>query len=138
MLLRWHPQAPEAFPSPFRRFACLDLILKLYWRKNALLFTCLQLKQGEQSKQQATRNSDCLHFYTAKTQTALALPFLPCLTLRVEQCFDSGSLMGSYCHEEYSSVRINESKVIWGKQYMKVSFCCNFSMFIVSSTFGEN
>ena len=36
--------------------------------------------------------SACLHFYTAKTQAALALPFLPCSTLRVEQCFDSGSL----------------------------------------------
>ena len=38
--------------------------------------------------------SACLHFYTAKTQAALALPFLPCSTLRVEQCFDSGSLFG--------------------------------------------
>ena len=37
--------------------------------------------------------SACLHFYTAKTQAALALPFLPCLTLRVEHCFDSGSLL---------------------------------------------
>ena len=36
--------------------------------------------------------SACLHFYTAKTQAALALPFLPCSTLRVEQCFDSGCL----------------------------------------------
>ena len=36
--------------------------------------------------------SACLHFYTAKTQAALALPFLPYSTLRVEQCFDSGYL----------------------------------------------
>ena len=36
--------------------------------------------------------SACLHFYTAKTQAALALTFLPYSTLRVEQCFDSGSL----------------------------------------------
>ena len=28
--------------------------------------------------------SACLHFYTAKTQAALALPFLPYSTLRVE------------------------------------------------------
>ena len=37
--------------------------------------------------------SACLHFYTAKTQAALALPFLPYSTLRVEQCFDSGCLL---------------------------------------------
>ena len=36
--------------------------------------------------------SACLQFYTAKTQAALALPFLPYSTLRVEQCFDSGCL----------------------------------------------
>ena len=38
--------------------------------------------------------SACLQFYTAKTQAALGLPFLPYSTLRVEQCFDSGCL---YC-----------------------------------------
>ena len=37
--------------------------------------------------------SACLHFYTAKIQPALALPFLPYSTLRFEQCFDSGCLL---------------------------------------------
>ena len=41
--------------------------------------------------------SACLHSYTAKTQAALALPFLPYSTLRVEQCFDSGCLQ-KYMH----------------------------------------
>ena len=63
--------------------------------------------------------SACLQFYTAKTQAALALPFLPCSTLRVKQCFDSGSLFSSpliFNHYFYFSEKVLN---IWDKRKLK-------------------